>query len=136
MVAIAVAPLVLKDVVLTLGTDSYEKHVSEVRFTPSASTISWTGLGGNTVTDVATATWAAALGYVQDWETVDSLSQYLLANEGLSVEATFKPKSGSGPSFTATLTITPGAIGGAVNAYATTQVTLGSTKPVLVPALP
>jgi len=135
MVAIAVAPLVLKDVTLTLGTDSYEKHVSEVRFTPSASTISWTGLGGNTVTDVATATWTAALGYVQDWETVDSLSQYLLANEGESVEATFKPKSGSGPSFTATLTITPGAIGGAVNAYATTSVTLGSTKPVLVPGI-
>jgi len=135
MVQIAVSPFVLKDVTLTLGTDSYEKHVSEVRFTPSASTISWTGLGGNTVTDVATATWTATLGYVQDWETVDSLSQYLLANEGESVEATFKPKSGSGPSFTATLTVTPGAIGGAVNAYATTQVTLGSTKPVLVPAV-
>jgi len=135
MAQIAVAPLVLKDVTLTLGTDTYEKHVSEVRFTPSASTISWTGLGGNTVTDVATATWTATLGYVQDWETVDSLSQYLLANEGESVEATFKPKSGSGPSFTATLTITPGAIGGAVNAYATTSVTLGSTKPVLVPGI-
>ena len=135
MPAIAVAPLILKDVTLTLGTDSYEKHVSEVRFTPSASTISWTGLGGNTVTDVATATWVAVLGYVQDWETVDSLSAYLLANEGESVEASFKPKSGSGPSFTATLAITPGAIGGAVNAYATTQVTLGSTKPVLVPGI-
>ena len=134
MAQIAVVPLVLKDVTLTLGTDTYEKHVSEVRFTPSASTISWTGLGGNTVTDVSTATWTATLGYVQDWETVDSLSQYLLANEGESVAATFKPKSGSGPSFTATLTVTPGAIGGAVNAYATTQVTLGSTKPVLVPA--
>jgi len=135
MPAIAVAPLILKDVTLTLGTDSYEKHVSEVRFTPSASTISWTGLGGNTVTDVATATWVAVLGYVQDWETVDSLSAYLLANEGESVEASFKPKSGSGPSFTATLAITPGAIGGAVNAYATTSVTLGSTKPVLVPGI-
>src|SRR5665647_1788177 len=135
MVQIAVAPLVLKDVTLTLGTDSYEKHVNEVRFTPSASTISWTGLGGNTVSDVATATWTATLGYVQDWETVDSLGQYLLTNEGESVEASFKPKSGSGPSFTATLAITPGAIGGAVNAYATTSVTLGSTKPVLVPGI-
>src|SRR5665647_1996271 len=135
MPAIDVVPFVLKDVTLTLGVDSYEKHVSEVKFTPTASALTWIGLGGNTVSDVATATWTATLGYAQDWETVDSLSQYLLANEGESVEASFKPKSGSGPSFTATLTITPGAIGGPVNAYATTSVTLGSTKPVLVPGI-
>lgn len=134
MATIAVAPLVMKDVTLTIGTDDYKKHVDQVTFTPSAQTQTWTGLGGNSHTDVGTATWSCVLNYVQDWETTDSLSQYLLENEGESVSVTFKPKSGSGPSFTATVTITPGAIGGSVNAYATTSVTLGSTKPVLVPA--
>lgn len=134
MATINVAPLVMKDVTLTIGTDDYKKHVDQVVFTPSAQTQTWTGLDGSSYSDVGTATWVCTLNYVQDWETADSLSQYLLENEGESVSVTFKPKSGSGPSFTATVTITPGAIGGSVNAYATTSVSLGSTKPTLVPA--
>lgn len=136
MAQIAVNPLVLKDVVLSLGADSYEKHVSGVTFTPSAATITWQGLTPTAkFTDVAAADWTCQLDYVQDWDTPDSLSQYLFENEGAEIAATFKPRSGSGPSFTANLVITPGAIGGVVNAYATTSVTLGSDKPVLVPAV-
>lgn len=135
MSQIAVAPLVLKDVILKLGADTYEKHVSAVTFTPSSSTISWQGLEPSAkFTNVTAAEWACALDYVQDWETEDSLSLFLFEHEGESVPAEFSPRSGSGPSFTSTLTITPGAIGGTVNSYATTSVTLGSTKPELVPA--
>lgn len=132
MTAIAVKPLVLKDCTMSLGTDSYEKHLSQVTFTPSTSTVTWTGLDGTTHSDASPATWVCQLGYVQDWETDDSLSQYLLENEGEQVTATFTPKVGSGlPSFTSTLTITPGAIGGQVGQFATAQVTLPCTKPVL-----
>lgn len=134
MAQIAVAPLVLKDVILEIGTDDYRKHVDQVTFTPSASSVTWTGLGANTHTDVSTATWVLTLNYVQDWDTANSLSRYLFDNEGETVEVSFSPKSGSGPAFTANVVITPGAIGGSVNAYATTSVTLGSDKPVLVPA--
>ena len=50
---------------------------------------------------------------------------------------TFQPVNGSGPSFTVSVIITPGAIGGAVNSVATGSVTLPCTgKPVLVPAVP
>lgn len=128
--------LVLKNVVLTLGSgtpDDFAKYVSSVTFTPSASTITWTGLGGNTYTDVATATWTCDLAYLQDWTSTNSLSQYLFNHEGDTVPATFEPKNG-GPSFTASIVITPGAIGGDVNAYATATVSLGVVgKPVLVP---
>lgn len=135
MAQIAVNPLVLKDVVLSFGTDSYEKHVSGVTFTPSSDTITWQGLTPDSKsTDVTAADWTCQLDYVQDWETEDSLSRFLFENEGEEIAATFKPRSGSGPSFTANLIVTPGAIGGVVNAYATTSVTLGSDKPVLVPA--
>jgi hypothetical protein len=133
MTQIDVVPLVLKGVILTLGTDTYERHVDQVTFTPSASSITWTGLDNNSYTDVATATWACGLNYAQDWDTPDSLSQFLYENEGETVSATFSPRSGSGPAFTADLVITPGAIGGTVNAYATASVSLGSTRPVLVP---
>lgn len=135
MATIAVNPLVLKDVVLSLGTDNYQSSVEQVAFTPSASSITWTGLALNTHTDVSTATWTCALTYVQDWETEDSLSRFLFDNEGSEIAATFTPRTGSGPSFTADLIITPGSIGGNVNAYAKATVTLGvKAKPVLVPA--
>lgn len=134
MATIALNPLALKDVVMSLGTDDYVKHVNGVTFTPTSSSYSWTGLDGTTYTDTTPATWVCALAYMQDWETVNSLSQYLLEHEGETVTATFKPRSGSGPSFTSTLTITPGAIGGQVGAYATATASLGCTKPVLVPA--
>jgi len=135
MAVIEVEPLVLKDVTALIGTDDYKKHLDAVTFTPSSSSITWTGLGGNTHTDVNTATWTVVLNYVQDWETADSLSQFLYENEGTTVPMTFHPRSGSGPSFTAQVVITPGAIGGTVNSYATTSVTLGCNgKPVLVPA--
>lgn len=135
MPTLAVAPLVLKDVVLTLATggDDFRKHVSGVVFTPSNSPQTWQGLGLNSHTDSGIATWTLVLDYVQDWSSPKSLSQYLLSNEGATVAATFKPVSGSGPSFTSNVSITPGAVGGQVNAFATTQVTLGSDRPVLVP---
>lgn len=134
MAKITVNPLFLKDVVMSLGTDSYEQALNQVAFTPSASQQTFTSLDGTTFTDTSPATWTCQIGYVQDWETANSLAQYLLEHEGETVMATFKPRSGSGPSFTSTLSITPGAIGGQVGQAATTSVTLGCTKPQLVPA--
>lgn len=136
MATIGVAPFVLKDVILTIEDDSYQAHVSQVQFDPSASTQTWQGLTPTSVhTDSTIATWTCTLAYAQDWETVDALSRYLFDNEGLEKDVIFKPRSGSGPSFEATIIITPGAIGGTVNSFATATVTLGCKgKPTLVPA--
>ena len=135
MASITVQPFTLKDVALSLGSDDYAAHVDQVTFTPASSTTTWTGLKSNTFTDVSTATWTVTLNYAQDWTTEDSLSLYLFENEGETVTATFKPRAGVGPSFTADLVITPGAIGGTVNQVATASVTLGvDGKPVLIPA--
>ncbi len=132
-----VAPIVLKDLDLIFDVvDDFAAHVDSVTFTPSAQTITWTGGDSNTFTDVSTATWTCALQYQQDWTSADSLSQFLYEREGEQIPCNFRPTSGVGPSFTATLIITPGAIGGAINAYAAASVTLGCTgKPVLVPAV-
>lgn len=126
-------PLVMKDAVMTIAADSYEKHLSGVRFEPATSVITWQGLTPDaTFTDVAGATWTCVLAYAQDWSMANSLSRYLFDNEGKAVEATFRPKRGEGPSFAATVTITPGTIGGDVNATAVATVTLGSDRPELV----
>lgn len=136
MAQIAVEPIVLTNVLLTIVTDTYEKHVSRVEFVPTASPVVWKGLHpSSSFSKTPTATWVCTLEYAQDWETADSLSQYLHENEGADVAATFEPANG-GAGFTATLSIAPGSIGGAVDTFAVATVTLGSTKPVLVPAAP
>ena len=128
-------PLVMKDVTLSLGADDYAAHASAVVFTPSSSTVTWQGLSPEaSFTDVTSATWTCALTYAQDWTAANSLARYLFDNEGDSVAVTFRPRNGIGPSFTATVTITPGAIGGTVGAVSEATVTLGCDRPVLVPA--
>lgn len=137
MSVLTVQPLILKDVELLIGEgtpDDFRKHVNGVTFTPSSSTVSWTGMGQNTHTDVTEATWVCALDYVQDWDSPTSLSGFLYDHAGETLPVTFRPRSGVGPSFTANVAIAHGAIGGQVNAYAGTSVQLGSDKPVRVPA--
>lgn len=135
MAQIAVSPLVLKDVLLQIGADSYEKHVSNVTFTPSPTVVTWQGLSPDaSFTDTGRASWTVSLTYAQDWDTPNSLSAYLFNHEGDTVEIEFAPRNGVGPSFIADVVITPGAIGGAVNTVSEATVTLGiSGKPVLVP---
>lgn len=125
MTQIAVAPLFLKDVTLSVGTDSYEKAVSSVTLTPSVTTATFKGLNPEAVfTEVGTPTWAADIAYAQDWTTVNSLSAYLFAHQGETVVMNFSPRNGSGPSFTVSVVIVSGAVGGAVDSFATTTVSL------------
>ena len=132
-----VSPFVLKDVDLVIEADNYAAHCSSVAFVPSASQQQWKGLTPSaTFTDVSTATWAAQITFAQDYDDPASLSSYLLDNEGAKVPATFVPRSGSGKGFAAELTLTPGQIGGAVDAFGTATVTLGSTKPQRVTTTP
>jgi hypothetical protein len=125
MVQINPAPIVLKDVTVTIGADTFEKQVSAVTLTPTAASSTWQGMApGASYSDVALATWTAAITLAQDHETAGSLSDYLFANEGTKVTMIFKPRSTSGPSYQVTVSLTPGAIGGAVNAWAEATVTL------------
>lgn len=128
MASIGIAPFVLKDMILSVGTDSYEQAVSSVQFVPSSSTVTWQGgTPASTFTDQTTPSWTCTLGYAQDWTTVNSLAQYLLANAGQQKAVVFKPQgiATGKPSFAATLIIAPGPIGGDVNTVQVATVTLG-----------
>lgn len=134
MATIAVNPFILNDVTLTVESDNYEAHVSSVTFTPSSSVVNWKGLTPTAVFSFGTnATWTCDLEYAQDWSTANALSRYLFEHEGDEIDVTFEPVAG-GPAITATLIVTPGAIGGAVDAVATATVSLGvKGKPTLAP---
>lgn len=128
MAQIAVAPFVLKDVILQIGTDTYEMHCSSAQFVPSTSVVTWQGLTpAAAFSDTTTPSWTCVLNYAQDWETTNSLAQYLLANQNTEKVAVFKPRGATTgkPVFTATLLIAPGPIGGDVNTVQTGTVTLG-----------
>lgn len=135
MAQIAVQPIILNDVLLSLtldaATHSFEKHVSQVELVPSSSPVVWKGLNPTaSFTFPQTATWVCNLSYAQDWETTNSLARFLHDNEGETVAATFEPKLG-GATWTANLVLTPGAIGGTVDSVAVATVALGvNGKPV------
>ena len=132
MAQIAVNPFIMRDCLLSVALDSYEKHVSAVEFVPSASVAVWKGLTPAAVFSFGSnATWACNLSFAQDWATANSLSRYLFENEGEEIVVVFEPVAG-GPSVTATLIVTPGSIGGAVDSVAVSTVGLGvKGKPVL-----
>lgn len=119
-----VNPLFMSDVDMTFGADDYAGHLSSVTLTPQSSTVTWKGLKkGSSFSRATTPTWTANLEGAQDWGP-DGFSRYLYEHEGETVDVTLTPRAG-GPVFSVSLIITPGAIGGAVDAYATQSVTLG-----------
>jgi hypothetical protein len=125
-------PIILGNALLTFGADEYQGHVSSATFTPSSSIVNWRGLTPtSSYSFPVTATWTLDLELAQDWESADALSRYLFENEGETVSVTFEPVNG-GETVTADVIITPGAIGGAVDAVAVSSVSLGvKGKPVL-----
>lgn len=133
MTIVPIKPLFLSESKLTVGLDDYAAHISGAKLVPSSSTVTWKGLKpGSAFSQQTIATWVLTINYAQDWESASSLSQYLLAHEGETVEMTLEPTDG-GQAFTVQVTITPGAIGGDVDTFAAESVTLGVLgKPVKV----
>lgn len=129
-------PFILASATLSLDGDAYEGQISGAVFTPSATPSTWTAINGTSHSRTPTATWLLEITLAQDWNEATALSRYLHENEGSIVSAVFVPENGD-PSVTATVSITPGAIGmGDVTAVAESTVSLGSTKPVLGAIVP
>lgn len=139
MVAIAVKPHVLKDVVMSIGTDDYEGHVSSALLSPAATTpqLQWQGLTPSasfSESGSTTVAWTFAINAAQDWETANSLSQYLFDHVGEVKTVSLSPQRGVGKTFTFDVTIIPGQIGGDVNTVAVAPVTMNvDGVPVMTP---
>lgn len=107
------SPYSLKAATMSIATDDYTAALSQVQFDPSTTATTWRGIGGNVVRDQTIAEWTATLGFAQDLDT-DGLLRYLHENEGDEVVAVFTPKV-AGPTITATIILSPGAIGGSAD---------------------
>lgn len=124
MSTITVEPIVLKNALLSIGLDNYEKHVSSVELVPAPNAQTFHGLGNNSNVIAGKNAWTANISFAQDWKTVDSLSKYLFNNQGQIKTMVFSPENGDGDSFQATVLIQPGSIGGNVDSIAVSSVTL------------
>lgn len=99
-------------VVGSADTDTLSPQVSEITLTPSVQSGSWTGVGGNVVSDQGIATWQLTLGMVQDVAATGML-RWLLTNEGKKCAFTALLTTGVTAAITAV--ISPAQIGGAVS---------------------
>lgn len=127
------APRLVRHITLTVGNTSFSKHVNNCTFTPTASSSEWRGGTPDAVfTDSPPASWANALTFVQDWETENSLCNYMLEHDGEKADIIYKPQAEGSVSFLAEVTIVAPTIGGAVGAFNESTVTMPSTRPELV----
>lgn len=130
---------VMKDanIIIGSGDNDYAALVSSAILTPTIATQTAKGLKPTAVyTDASSATWALSLTFWQDWTSETSLGRYLFENEGELVDIRLDPTDG-GIGFELQATIVPGAVGGAVDTFASATVSLPVTgKPTLVPVTP
>jgi hypothetical protein len=128
MAIINVTPFVMKNAVITFVADDYSKAVSSATLTPSGGITTFKGLKTDAVyTFAQNVTWTLDLEYAQDWSTATSLSRYLFANQGQNVACTVNVNDvASGEtSWAMTVSITAGAVGGAIDSVAVATVSLG-----------
>jgi hypothetical protein len=124
MALITAAPFPLTDATLKVAANNYETSVSSVEFVPTVPSFSWKGMTPTAVFSFpGSASWVCNVSAIQDWETVDSLSSYLLDHAGETVEMDFYPQNG-GQGFRATVTLVPGSIGGAIDTVPIISVSL------------
>lgn len=131
-----VQPILLNDIVLRVEEDDYEAHVSRAELVPTTSVVTFKGMTPSSVHQFPTSpTWVLNLDLAQDWAAADSLSNYLFDNAGEIKTFTLAPKS-DGPAFAVDAICTPGSIGGAGEAVATSSVSLpASGQPERVAAI-
>ncbi|WP_157357053.1 hypothetical protein [Arthrobacter sp. U41] len=129
-------PLFMKSATLTIDGISFEDLVSNVVFTPTTPTTSFKGISGNVATSIGSTEWAVTFDYAQSFDTAGSLALKLFNDSGEKVSVIFKPEgAAAATTVTATVTLLPGTMGGAVDAASTSSVTLPvDGKPVIVPA--
>jgi len=113
----------IKNAVVTIDGITASDEVQNVTATPTVTTVSFDAISGNSQSSATLGAWNLAMTYGQDWENPDSVAHLLHENFGKEAVLTFQPTGSAGGTWTATVTLVPGAIGGAAG-VATATVTL------------
>lgn len=123
MASITGTPFLIKDALLTLGTDDYSLVVSQAELVPTTPTATFKAINGTSYNFSGKASWVLTAAFAQDWDNAASLSNYLFDNEGDTVAFSLKPNGATGESFTGNLVLSVGNIGGTADGVAASSVT-------------
>jgi hypothetical protein len=150
MAEIDVRPFIMRNAIIQLGTDDFAAAVSTATIAPASGTSDFKGLKPAAVfTFPQATTYTLDLTYAQDWSVDTGLSWYLWTHKGETVPFTLNPDDTTGmtpavgsTSWTGTVALAPGGVGGDVDTVATSSVSLGivgepvptHTAPVLADA--
>lgn len=128
---IKATPRPMKSLILSIEGNDFAAHVSQAAFVPSSQQLSWQGGKADaTFTSQTPSTWVFNVNVVQDWENAAGLAVYLLRNEGKVATVKMQPNDDGVFMVKAEVTIAAPQIGGAVNAYNESSLSMGCTKPV------
>jgi len=128
-------PLFLKSATITVSGVDYADLITNVVFTPTTPTLTHKGISGKVASSVGATEWTVTFDYAQSYDTAGSLALKLFNDAGKTATAVFKPEAAGAATITATVTLLPGNLGGAIDSAATSSVTLPiDGKPTIVPA--
>ncbi|MBN9207279.1 MAG: hypothetical protein J0H96_01285 [Microbacterium ginsengisoli] len=108
---------------ITIGTDGYKAAIESAVLTPTTPTETFRDIGGGITQVAGTPSWELQVNLAQDWKTTNSLSQFLVTNQGTKKVVVFTPQTG-GKGFTITALIVAGAAGAAASGVAKATVNL------------
>lgn len=108
---------------ILIGTDGYKAAIESAVLTPTTPTEKFRDIGGGIQVVSGATEWELTISLAQDLKTANSLSQYLITNQGTKKTIVFTPQA-TGKAFTVTALIVPGAVGGAGGGIAKSSVTL------------
>lgn len=129
-------PVYMKDVTLDIDGSTFEAEVSAATLNPSTSVTRWKGLTSASRHSKVAVDWSLDLTVGQDPDEAASLHRFLLENVGVGKVAKLYPRgSASGRGYQVTVTIAPAAIGGSVETFAESTVSLPANgTPTPLPA--
>lgn len=108
-----------KDIVLKIGTDEYQKQVSNVQLVPNVQTNQSVWQGGTPdakLTDsTTTITWTLQVTAIQQLDDATSFLRWCLAHVGETAVVQWQPHADSDWTQQVTITIVPPTLGGPVN---------------------
>lgn len=110
MAVIGLQPIMMKDATLTIAGDDYTASITQVLFVPQVEWL-WADTFQATEPVFARARWTSQVGFLQDWETANALTSYLILNAAQRRTVVFTPKVG-GMTVTADVLLIPASVGG------------------------
>lgn len=136
MANIDAAPRLIKNLFMSVDGDNHAAVVTDVHATSPAAVEIIGGTDEAVYADVPSGGRRLVVAGIQDWETADSLCNYLLANEGEEATVIFSPRQAGGAFFQVDVVLSAPPIGGQRNTHGTfnlTWIILGSITKVADP---